>query len=910
MNEFDQNIITISANICKNISAMPNSERGLVSQNILGNLRNLVEAVDQRIFSDIENIELNCYKDIERAIKYVESRGNLRFLSRFHNFLQASVSHYTPDEDSSIRLMLKYYDWLLKIRDYCKTVYSLNILGNMEDYLLFNDDSLKEYYEKIAEQLNNVKYRKSKPSDRYYIQKTKPFFVAGKTYYQLTVVPADDFSSKFDRFIVFSNRDIPSFYSIKLDFIDSSIDIINRKMPIKIVNDYIVAIRPVELEDIATILCVNKVDPGTKEYKIIMDYLSSTGVSLTELLDYDTKYYEQLKKELVAECNSNNFFTLLDKCRYLSINNKSGYNIIRYLLLRLRHSIMKQQMAPKENNWISNLRLLNESLPFDEMPYDASLHDHNPPLFDVFYSIKIKGHEDEMLSRKIRINTEQNVQLFTPIDEVEKYGNIEELVKKFNSRLIEKHKKTRSLIIEKGHIFINGYVSDTVWILNNLISRKGDGLIGYKNSMISWISSNPAVDSEEKKKLLPDFFSNSNLAMIYGAAGTGKTTLIKYLASYFSDECKLFLANTNPAKEHLRREIKTQKSEFSTIAGSKQFLNQSYDVVFIDECSTVDNYSMKDLLQHLSCRLLVLVGDVFQIQSISFGNWFGLARYFLPKNIIFELSTPYRGRQNNNLIGLWNRVRELDPKITEYIYRNKYSAKLEDGTIFSKDSDDNIILCLNYDGLYGINNINRFLQNDNGSLSEVWDNRIYKVGDPVLFNENNRFYPVLYNNLKGWIRDIGKRESSITFTIEVDMAINGFGASDAGFELLECDIPGHSIIRFTVSKFIDDDRGERKKEQVVPFQVAYAISIHKAQGLEYDSVKIVVTNEIEELISHNIFYTAITRAKKRLKIYWQPEVQQKILATIEPISNQKDAHIISGKFGIKILNAVKQVKKS
>ena len=56
MNEFDQDILTISDNICKNISTMPNSERGLVSQNILGNLRNLVEAVDQRILSDVENI--------------------------------------------------------------------------------------------------------------------------------------------------------------------------------------------------------------------------------------------------------------------------------------------------------------------------------------------------------------------------------------------------------------------------------------------------------------------------------------------------------------------------------------------------------------------------------------------------------------------------------------------------------------------------------------------------------------------------------------------------------------------------------------------------------------------------------------------------------------------------------------
>ena len=49
---------------------------------------------------------------------------------------------------------------------------------------------------------------------------------------------------------------------------------------------------------------------------------------------------------------------------------------------------------------------------------------------------------------------------------------------------------------------------------------------------------------------------------------------------------------------------------------------------------------------------------------------------------------------------------------------------------------------------------------------------------------------------------------------------------------------------------------------IVPFQVAYAVSIHKAQGLEYKSVKIVITNDVEELITHNIFYTAITRAKE------------------------------------------------
>ena len=54
----------------------------------------------------------------------------------------------------------------------------------------------------------------------------------------------------------------------------------------------------------------------------------------------------------------------------------------------------------------------------------------------------------------------------------------------------------------------------------------------------------------------------------------------------------------------------------------------------------------------------------------------------------------------------------------------------------------------------------------------------------------------------------------------------------------------------------------------MPFQIAYAVSIHKAQGLEYDSVKVIITKDVDEMITHNAFYTAIlqiTRAKKALE---------------------------------------------
>ena len=89
----------------------------------------------------------------------------------------------------------------------------------------------------------------------------------------------------------------------------------------------------------------------------------------------------------------------------------------------------------------------------------------------------------------------------------------------------------------------------------------------------------------------------------------------------------------------------------------------------------------------------------------------------------------------------------------------------------------------------------------------------------------------------------------------------------------------------------DDDSADT----VIPFQVAYAVSIHKAQGLEYNSVKIVITAETEELITHNIFYTAITRARENLKIYWTPEAGQKILESLETKNNNKDIALIKAK---------------
>lgn len=144
----------------------------------------------------------------------------------------------------------------------------------------------------------------------------------------------------------------------------------------------------------------------------------------------------------------------------------------------------------------------------------------------------------------------------------------------------------------------------------------------------------------------------------------------------------------------------------------------------------------------------------------------------------------------------------------------------------------------------------------------------------MLFNSTTRF-PWLYNNLKGRIIDIDTSETQITFTLEVDTIINSIDVEGSGLVILESDSPEKSIVQFSVGRNTDNDDDTDDESCIVPFQIAYAVSIHKAQGLEYSSVKIVITREVEEQITHNIFYTAITRACNSLSIYWSPETEQK-----------------------------------
>ena len=903
MHRVDKAIQITNDVICDNIKRFDINDRGLLSQNILSQVRNFVEYIAIKSVTNDKDVDPNDYELRVAALKELQRHGELRFLDKFHKMLQKSVSHYTVDKDGSERLMLKYYECLLRIKHYLKQIYNMNVLENIQDFPLDTDTELSDYYEKIAERVEvpSASSHSLKYNDRYYIQKIKPFFVKYKVYYEVTFTAAIESTSKFNRVIAFTQCEIMDNYAVKFSIHNDMIRILDKDMSILVIDNYEVSIRPCEWNNLAKIFGSQvKCNTGTSEYREMMTFLSTDRISLTELVAADQQYYDFIKNRVTRRSNSIKIYELLDSCRKVIISNKPGANVLRYLLHKMNNRIIKSQYCNKPCEKLSNLHLCYGCIPFDEMPYCTSLRQHNPRISDVLESISESGREHELFARYIKNNTEIEGHLFSSKDSIDGFDNIDNLIQEYNNSLYYKHIDYRQLKEFKGHIYINKYVKDCITIITRLQKLASSGISQYTASVDSWITQESyLIDDANKKEALRQMFANSYVALIYGSAGTGKSTLIRHVSNFWADKNKLFLANTHSAVNNMRRKVTAGSSQYSTIAKflSKRNDKTSCDILFIDECSTVSNSNMQQVLEKANFKLLVLVGDTYQIESIYFGNWFSIVPRFLPKESIFELKHPYR-TTNDNLLTIWNRVRKLDDAILEPLVKNDYVERLDE-SIFERDSDDEIILCLNYDGLYGINSINRFLQSNNPKEGITWGIGTYKVGDPILFNESSRFSPLIYNNSKGRIMAIHPDEYQICFDIELEKSINEINAMDYDFQLIGQSERGNSIISFSVNRHRstdEDDDGDNST--VVPFQVAYAVSIHKAQGLEYDSVKIVITDEVEERITHNIFYTAITRAKNKLKIYWSPETEKTVLERFKAKDFSKDAHLLAQASGL------------
>ena len=902
----DEQINISNLAICKNIDKFSWDDRWFLSQNILDKLRTFVEAIAVKLAKE-EEYNHDVYKEIARPI--ISSSSKFKFLYRFHENLQVSKSHYEQSEQNSERLMMKYYEYLLKTKKLLKKECNFDILENLDKFPIKIDPALKEYYEKIAEKIENKKEIKlnDKFNNNYYIWKIKPFFINNEIYYEITFSVATENNSKFDRVIAFTKIEILSNYAVKLKIINNEIEILWKKMPILIIESWEVSIRPCEFNNFAKIFDYSINIWRNIEYNELMSFLTKYRFNLVEIIDFSDEKYSKFKGFVFKKGNTDYIINILDKSRDIIKNNKPWSNILRYLLYTLNNKIIKNQYGIE--NWIdftknpklSNLKLKFWSIPFDQMPFCSSPMGHNPKIYDLLDCIDFKDREHEFFARYINNNTENNGKLYTSPNEIDGFENIDYLINIFNSKLHNSKKQQgRRLETYKNNIYRKSNEEDIVEIIKKIKELTNFWFEKYSSIVDAWIKKNPEkIDDKNKKTILRQMFEKSWIALIYGSAWTWKTMLTEHISDLFENQTKLFLANTNPAVNNLKVRVNPKNSEFYTIA---KFLNsnntEKYNILIIDECSTVSNSDMLGILKNIEFDLLVLVWDVYQIESINFGNWFGIIKDFVRSTSVFELTTPYR-TENDELIKLWDKVRNInitknsEDDILERIL--PYSEKLND-SIFEFTNEDEIILCLNYDWLYGINNINRFLQGSNQNKSIQWWTHIYKIWDPILFNETNRFSPLIYNNLKWKIIDIETVDDKIYFSIEIEKIIEEINVFLLELELLEESKNWKSKIKFYVNKLENTDEDDNYSKHTIPFQIAYAVSIHKSQWLEYNSVKIVISDEVEEMLTHNIFYTAITRARKKLKIYWSAETSKKILENLEPRINKKDACLLKNKY--------------
>ena len=583
------------------------------------------------------------------------------------------------------------------------------------------------------------------------------------------------------------------------------------------------------------------------------------------------------------------------------MTSKKGCNILRYLLVKLDNKVVRSQLCDYPNNYISNLYLVNQSIPFDSMPYAMSLANHNISWFHLLNAIEIEGRNFELLGKYIKNNCESKNILYTSYDEVEKFGNVDELMKEYNNSLVKygiDRLQRGKLVKEYDNVYIKSYEDTSIEIINKLNSYKLNAQSEFaeiiENKKDEYLNMDLSLD---KKEILNNMFRNQSIGIIHGPAGTGKTKVLEVLSMIFNGYSKIYLSNTNTAVENLRARISgidLFNSTFKTVSNYIKYDENNYDILIIDECSMISNNDMLKVLKKQDYKLIILAGDVFQIESIKYGNWFSLSYYLFKNEFVYELIHTNR-TEDKELLELWKMVRDNDDNALNKINSQEYSSAIDFKEIFNKRDTDEIILCLNYDGLYGINNINKVLQEKNSNIEYNIGVDTFKKEDPIVFNDCPRFRD-LYNNLKGRIKNIEKDDNNdcVWFTILVDDVLYN---SEGNYEIIE-NMDYQTLIRLYVRNFKDTNDDDDSNEYIIPFNLAYAVSIHKAQGLEYDSVKIIITSNVEDEITKNIFYTAITRAKKLLKVFWSPESQMKVFDNMKKRNSTKDVAILKNKINL------------
>lgn len=392
---------------------------------------------------------------------------------------------------------------------------------------------------------------------------------------------------------------------------------------------------------------------------------------------------------------------------------------------------------------------------------------------------------------------------------------------------------------------------------------------------ISKIEKINKIKYEGKQRDAIKYAASDAVLVLTGGPGTGKTTTVKGIISYFESKNMeiLLAAPTGRAAKRMTEltgyEAKTihRLLEVEWTDGDKAEFKRnqtnplSADVIILDEVSMVDVFLFSHFLDavRFGCRI-ILVGDSDQLPAVGAGNVLGdiIGSDVVP---VVTLTEIFRQAQESLIVTnahdvIGGKMPVIDSHDNDFFFLNRADPIIAAKTVaqlcverLPKAYDysplhDIQVLCPSRKGDCGTINLNRQLQAvlnppDERKAECKTAGRVFRVGDKVMQIKNNYDIP--------W--DKGRESGSGLFNGDIGI-IKDINIKN---EIME----------------ISFDDG---KEVIYPIagaselELAYAVTVHKSQGSEYSAVVMPIADAPPKLLYRNLLYTAITRAKKLMII--------------------------------------------
>lgn len=375
--------------------------------------------------------------------------------------------------------------------------------------------------------------------------------------------------------------------------------------------------------------------------------------------------------------------------------------------------------------------------------------------------------------------------------------------------------------------------------------------------------------------------ANSGILIITGGPGTGKTTTINMIIKFFEEEGMdiLLAAPTGRAAKRMTEATGVEAQTIhrllelsggpddDNISSAMRFERNENnpleaDVVIIDEMSMVDMFLMNSLLKAVAVGTrLILVGDINQLPSVGPGNVLKDIIHSMRFNVV-KLTKIFRQANLSDIVVNAHRINEgqmirLDNKSRDFLLVRRTDAnavinamitlvreklpKYVDAKVF-----DIQVMTPMRKGMLGVERLNRILQqflNPESSDKEEkeYGDGLFRQGDKVMQIKNN--YQTEWE-IRGRNKIAVERGTGIfNGDIGIIRTINNYT------ELME--------VEFDEGKFVT-----YSFKQLDELELAYAVTIHKSQGSEYPAVVMPLLSGPRQLMSRNLLYTGVTRAKK------------------------------------------------